>query len=548
MPKPGRTFLAMVCVSTLCLGGCAVSPSTGNATLHGYDNGVHDAQSQQSDRDDYDDMRAAELPLAPKTIADVPFDVWVSEGSIPDDLVIGGADRPTRAKEGRQFHVLGSTRGKTDAQVLTLIDGGVAFGTGTSPQVSRETVGLIGTEGKFTALQEVPNVGDGSTLSGDAPFESLNATGASSWGQVVVWVAVGTGGKQWALVGWNVETGQISELATAESMTLGFTGISARMVPGLEPPKVNGGYAYFEVAIPQNVYDAATPGVRFHEIQVSGESSPDYGVAVFRVPLDSPGDVVFVGPSAQVIADPVIDRGMFWAAAPSSDIDSLHDGTLRGDLEQNQSGSGLGTDNAAQSGQWDPLAGLESFNYSNLLEVAAGKQVHESKAPDLVVWRNASVISPLLGFGPANDWVISDLEASQRYLVVALTKMSVVRGEEQSSSDGPPAWLVAWDMETGRVAGLAKSEVAVPNLSVSGDMVAWGAGADLSQATSDAIGNVSVEGASDGFVWQIGSDVVFQLPSEDVVVPPQISGHTIAVRQVDSEGVSGWTFLRWITD
>ena len=164
------------------------------------------------------------------------------------------------------------------------------------------------------------------------------------------------------------------------------------------------------------------------------------------------------------------------------------------------------------------------------------------------MWRNASVISPLLGFGPANDWVISDLEASQRYLVVALTKMSVVRGEGQSASDGPPAWLVAWDMETGRVAGLAKSEVAVPNLSVSGDLVVWGAGADLSQATSDAIGNVSAEGASDGFVWQIGSDVVFQLPSEDVVVTPQISGHTIAVRQVDSEGVSGWTFLRWITD
>lgn len=92
---------------------------------------------------------------------------------------------------------------------------------------------------------------------------------------------------------------------------------------------------------------------------MSGESSPDYGVAVFLSPVDLPGDVVFVGPSAQVIADPVIDRGMFWAAAPSSDIDPLHDGTLSGDLEQNQSGSGLGTDNAAQSGQWD----LESWNH-----------------------------------------------------------------------------------------------------------------------------------------------------------------------------------------
>lgn len=548
MPRSWRAVFAAVAVGVVLLGGCSVSPSTGAATLHGVDEGVQAPQSEQSGQQRDEDIRSSALPLAPRQIAGVPFDLWVSEGGIPDDIVVGGGESPTEARAGEQYYALGSTRGKTDAQVLAMIDGGVAFGTGTSPQVSRETVGLIGTDGKFTALQDVPNVGDPALEPGGAPFQSLNATAASSQGQVVVWVAVGTGGKQWALVGWNIETGQISELATAESMTLGFTGISARMVPGLEAPTVNGAYAYFEVAIPQNVYDAATPGVRFHEIQVSGESSPDYGVAVFRVPLDSPGDVVFVGPAAQVIADPTINRGMFWTAAPGTDIDPLHTGTLSGDLEQNQSGSGYGGESQSQSGQWDPRAGLESFNYSNLIEVAAGRRIPGSQAPDLVVWRNTSIISPLLGLGPANDWVISDLEASERYLVIAVTKMSVVSGQDDTASQSPPAWLVAWDLESGQVAGVAKSEVAVPNLSASGDMVVWGASADLLEATSDAIGNVSAEGASDGFVWQIGSDVVFQLPSEDVVVAPQISGHTIAVRQVDSEDVSGWTFLRWIMD
>lgn len=97
------------------------------------------------------------------------------------------------------------------------------------------------------------------------------------------------------------------------------------------------------------------------------------------------------------------------------------------------------------------------------------------------------------------------------------------------------------------MAGLAKSEVAVPNLSVSGDLVVWGTGADLSQATSDAIGNVSAEGASDGFVWQIGSDVVFQLPSEDV----RRCHTTDPAHQVPGGfrgRQCGWTFLRWITD
>lgn len=187
----------MVCVSTLCLGGCAVSPSTGNATLHGDDDGVRrDAQSQQSGRDDYDDTRAAELPLAPKTIADVPFDVWSPKGSIPGDLVIGGQI----ARRGRKrvgSSTSGVNPGKTDAQVLTLIDGGVAFGTGTSPQVSPRNRWLDRDRGQVHCAARCSQCGRRIYPVWRRSISSLNATGASSWGQVVVWlpwVQVGSNG------------------------------------------------------------------------------------------------------------------------------------------------------------------------------------------------------------------------------------------------------------------------------------------------------------------------------------------------------------------
>lgn len=517
----------------MALGSCTVSPSTGNGSNQG--DSASDPQSSlsgpaQSADQPAQPMRQGDLPLVPAEFDTVPFQVWSGTTVNPQDVTVAGRNGPKVARPDQQYRVLGSTSETSADEVLAMTEGGRAFGTGTSPRSSRGTVGLIDTNGNFTALEEVEGVSEPVMLPGSPPFQSLNGTGASSFGQVVVWMSVGAGGKQWSLMGWNMQTGVVTELASSAAMTLDFSGISAHLVPGLEPPELNGSYAYFEVAIPQTVYEAARPGVRFHEIHVEDSETAAYGVAMFRVALDSPGDIVFVGPSALVVADPQKPRGMFWVEGPTS-----------------PSGDTAEPEEQVEGGRWHEDSGLESLDYQDLLEVATKEVPSPTREPSLIVWGEGEIVSPLLGFGPALQWTVSDVEVTPDYLVAALTKTEIVQGANAANASGPPAWLVAWDTATQAVVGIAKSEVAVPDLFVSDDLVVWGAAADLSAAADSAIGAVSPQGASDAFIWRIGSPDVYQIPSEDAVVGPQLSGSTIAVRQGRDDD-TGWSFLKWLQD
>lgn len=538
----GRCLIAMGALALL-LSACAVSPSTvGSGSVsqsaQSLDAGPPLSQSG-AERRKIERLERVED-------ANLPFDLWSTDGATGGPVPIAGAEGPLLARDGKKFSTIGTTRGGSDCKVLTMVDGERAFGSGTSPSISRETVGLIDTRGDFTAWSETPGIQDPQMLPGAAPFQSLNATGAASSGSVVVWMSVGAGGKQWSLMAWDLTRGSVTELASSASMTLGFTGISATVTPGLEPPEVNGRYAYFQVAIPQNVYDAATPGMRFHEIEVTGKESPDFGVAVFRVALDAPGDVVFVGPSAQINADQGAVEGIFWATSPGASVDAAQTDATVEDFPDRQSGSELsGDDNRSPTGQSGPL-GEKDLGYRRLLEQSIKAFIPDSEQPNLVMWTDSRAIQPLLGVGPASTWAISDMDTSLDYLVVAVTKMSVVTGTPGPEIEGPPSWVIAVDLNTGAVVGAAKSEVAVPDIFVSGDLVVWGAAADLTAASAEAIGEVTETGASDGFVWRIGTDTVYQLPSENQVVGPQIAGDVIAIRQVDHNGQTGWSFLRWL--
>lgn len=525
-------------VCALVLSACAVSPSTGGGLPSQSSQSLESPQSAESSPQ----RRGTASYLAAHTLSDLPFQLWVPSTEPDPAPVLAGLNGPIAAVPGRDFVLLGRTRPETDAGVLTLMEGPQAFGTGVAPSISRATVGLIGTDGEFTAWSEAAGVQEPTMLPGAAPFQSLNATGAAANGPVVVWMSVGAGGKQWSLMGWNTARGAITELASSASMTLGFTGISAQVVPGLEPPEVNEGFAYFQVAIPQNVYDAATPGMRFHEIEVTGQESPDYDVAVFRVALDSPGDSVFVGPSAQINADPEIAEGIFWVSSPSA---VASDERTEAEVERFPDPQSGGRDPYGPAPELTSALDDLSLGYRGLLRRAVNEAVASADEPSLILWADSAVVRPLVGVGPAQSWAVSDVDASADYLVIALTKMSVVRGEDGAVGEGPPSWIVALDLRSGTVAAAAKSEVAVPDLFVSGDLVVWAAAADLSNASDAAVGAVTDEGASDGFVWRIGSESVYQLSSENAVVGPQVFGDTIAIRQVDAQGDAAWSFLDW---
>lgn len=525
-------------LATLIVSGCAVSPSTGDAEASQSSQSLEIPQSDS----DVTAPRGDENPLSLRGVPALPFQVWLP-AQIPDPRpALAGLNGPTLAVLGRDFLHEGSTSGETDAEVFALMEGDVAFGAAVAPTVSRPTVGLFHPSGEFTAWSEVPGVQEPAMLPGSAPFQSLNATGAAASGPLVVWMSVGAGGKQWSLMAWNTHSGAIAELASSVSMTLGFTGISATVLPGLEPPEVNGRFAYFQVAIPQNVYEAATPGMRFHEIEVTGQESVDYDVAVFRVALEDPGDVVFVGPSAQIDADPQVGEGVFWVSSPT---------TVAGDQRTEEEVD----DHAQSETSRDPygaapelISSLDdlSLEYDVLADRALKEPLPAAEQPNLILWADDGSVHSLLGLGPAEEWAVSDLDASPRYLAIALTKMGVVRGEETVEGDGPPSWIIAVDLDNGEVVGAAKSEVAVPDVFISGDLVVWSAAADLSEAADGAVGEVSDEGASDAFVWRVGSESVYQLASEDAVVAPRIFGDRIAIRQADNEGQSAWAFLQWL--
>ncbi len=475
------------------------------------------------------------LPLRPEKVDGVPFRVWTGSGV--QDLAVVELAETVDAEADVDYQLLGSTSGHTDAQVLTMMAGGTAFATGSTPHASRPTVGLLGTQGAFQAFADVPGVQSPQYLPEPVPFRALNATGAGSWNNIVVWAGVGSGGKQWSLMGWNASTGVVAELSSASSMTLGATGISARMVPGLKAPVVNGKYAYFEVAIPQSVYDAATPGIRFHEISAEGLESSNFGVAVFRVPLTSPGDAVFVGPSTQVAADAAHGDGMFWVSTPSSDADSQADEDLVGDLAHNAE--------TAQSGQeTDALAtpGLQGYSYSQLLETATGRLRVGGGTPNLFVWRTQEAVQPLFAAGSTDEWVVTDIDASDEILAVALTRVEGLVENAEGEDVEPEAWVLAWDLESASLVGAAQSEVPVPELFVSGDILVWSETQESIQAGGKIIAAPEVDGEASSYVWRAGDERVLRLTG---VSSPRVGGDIVAIKTAEGDSAGIWTFLRW---
>lgn len=464
--------------------------------------------------------RVTRFPLVAVEEEGLPFTLWLPEDTVGTVAVQEVVD-VAAAVDGEDYLEGGTTRGEP-ITVLALFEDGSAFVTGRSPNYSTEIVGLL-TDGEFKPLPEL-GVEVASYLPEGTPYESLQASGAATWGPIVVWMSVGAGGKQWSLMTWNRETRVAVELASSSSMTLGFTGISARQTPDLAPPTLNGGYAYFDVTIPESLFDEAVPGVRFHELEQSESGDQSSGVATFRVPLASPGDATFVGPSAQVIPDAGYGNGLFWASSPLTDWNTEELDALG----VAQSGESLGEVGDAS---W-----LQALPYSQVYRLATGNEAPAKGAPTFAVWGDTDDVAPLFGFSPTDDWVLSDMAASEDFLVVSITASEAL-GSGGSSGDAPVSWLLAWDLAEEKMVAAIPSVAAVPSVSLSGDLVAWGALLDPGSEGGDA--------PPHAYVWRIGSEDVYELPSEGDGYAPLLGGRTIATSQADSSGTF-WTFLTWM--
>lgn len=464
--------------------------------------------------------RATRFPLVAVEEEGLPFTLWLPEDTVGTVAVQDVVD-VAAAVEGEDYLEGGTTEGEP-VTVLALFDDGSAFVTGRSPNYSTEIVGVL-VDGKFEPLPEF-GVEVVTYLPEGTPYASLQASGAATWGPIVVWMSVGAGGKQWSLMSWNRETRVAVELASSSSMTLGFTGISARQTPDLAPPTLNGGYAYFDVTIPESLFDEAVPGVRFHELEQSESGDDSTGVATFRVPLTSPGDATFVGPSAQVIPDAGYGNGLFWVSSPLTDWDTAELDTLG----VAQSG--------AQSGEGGDASWLQALSYLQVYRLATGDEPPRQGAPTFIVWGDADEVAPLFGFSPTDDWVLSDMAASEDFLVASITAAESL-GAEGSSGESPASWLLAWDLAGDEMVAAIPSVAAVPSVSLSGDLVAWGALLDPESEGLDA--------PPHAYVWRIGSKEVYELPSEGDGYAPLLSGRTIATSQAGSSGTY-WTFLTWL--
>lgn len=471
-------------------------------------------------------------PLVERQIETLPFDLWSPEEQELDTNVLTAQ---ALAQQGVDFEASGDTRGEPSLAVLAMLESGVPFVRGQPLDHSTTTVGVLDEENQFLSLAETIDPEKVRFLPEASPFETLQAVSAGSAGPLVVWLSVGAGGKQWSLMGWNEESGVVQELASSASMTLSFSGVSATLVPGLEPPRTNAGYAYYEVSMPHSLFESATPGLRFQDLIDGDVDDGDAAVATFRVALDAPGVAEFVGPSAQVLPDPVDPHGLYWVTSPFSDWQGAGREDLTADEDEGNQDSEEGGDQNPRRFQGAPgdASWGQALSYSTLHAFATGHSfVEVERAPVFVVWGDEDSAEPLFGVGPADRWVVSDLAATEGFVVAVAT------GEE-AAGEGLSSWLLVWDLEEESIVAAIPSPVPLPSVSASGDLVLWG-GSSTENSADD-----SAAGETDTYVWQRGGDEVLALSSSRDGERPLIGGERMALTRTYRGGSPYWQFITW---
>lgn len=510
------------------LAGCSGSSrqsgqSAESPQSHTEDAAQSEAQLLQSSQIFGDGTRSAQLPLEPVEVEGLPFQMWLPKGETTVELATGGGVEP--AKAGHQYRLLGS---EDDFTVLALFDDGTPFGTGRTATQATPAIGVLDPLDQFVPI-ESSTLKAVRMLPEAAPFESLQPVRAATWGPVVVWTAVGAGGKQWSLLSWNRETSVVVELASSSSMMLDFSG--KNLMSNAQPPAVNGGHAYFEVAIPQKLFEAAKPGVRFHDLDVQGATDEEVRVATFRVPLTDPGDVMFVGPSSQIALDPEYIGGLFWSATPYGGRD--HDE----DLVTPQSGE----EDRGSGSDWP-----QAVPYLDLFRSAVEEKPSNGGRPTFIVWGDGRTVTPLFGFSSSDKWVTTDIAASEQHLVVAVSSVKAIE-QETASKASTASWLIVWNLAAGEVETVVPSSVVAPSLVASEDLLVWGPSEDPLEDPGKDHGSKGRLGKplDPAFAWEIGGEAIYRLPGGTTGIGPFLAGSDIAVSDEDTGSVS-WKFLRWM--
>lgn len=517
----GRCF-ALLAAAALTIAGCANHGQGAEGSHQSTQSGLEEEVQSHFDLVQSGDLlesgtRTTRFPLAPVEVDGVPFELWVPEAGQAEDVPLSEDLRI--ARNNKEFHRLHE---ESDFTVFALFDDGTPFGTKRIATQATPAVGVMDSSGEFQPIDSTTVKGM-ELLPEAAPVESLQPVAASTWGPIVVWVGAGAGGKQWSVLSWNRDTSVLVELASSSSLMLDFGGVN--LVPDQKAPMVNGGYAYFEVAVPQKLFEIAKPGVRFHDLEVEEMRDEEMRGAAFRVPLTKLGDLTFVGPSGQIAPDPVYGDGLFWSSTPfSSEFDQDRDFAP-------QSGGHLGEEPSEEGPNW-----LQALSYPSVFRSATGDEPFQVDAPTFIVWGGEGLVAPLFGFAPAKDWIVTDLAASEEFLVASISSAQVLEGDKPARNT-PSSWLVAWDLIEQDVVGVAPTTVVAPMVSISADLVVWGP-ADLANGEDDGE-------APDGFAWRIGEEEVYELPGGAVRAGPFLGGKTIAV--ADSEDLlEVWRFLDWM--
>lgn len=432
-----KSFKVLVAAGSLAvlLAGCTPS-------LPPRDQFLSSSQSSGQSEDSFDlaeelqwreGRRYATYPMVQLEVPGAPFSLWAPPDAVgefteaieQESLAAAAFDESTK------------TSLTLEGTALALLDDGSLFGAGATGDP-----GVFSSDGTFTPLQELVPQSNTFFLPESSGYESLSAVAAAGAaraeedGQIVVWLATGRG-SDWSLFSWDSSAGVVTELASQASMSV--SSVTSNVELPSEPTlSTSGQYTYFNAVVPKELLGSPWYGGRLHEFVTSGDDLAGQEEAAFRVSLRSPGDVVYLGSDLTVAADPYFTSGLFSASL--------------------EPGGDVLVDEAPQSGS-------ESLKLDLSLENTCAPLTGSPCYPQLRVasWSDDEGVEPVIGLEPAAEWLLTDLEAGERYLVGTI----VSEGSERQD-----AWLFIWDLEQIQLRALIQTNgTAKPT--TTGESVVW---------------------------------------------------------------------------
>lgn len=475
------------------------------------------------------------MPLVVANLPGVPFTVLASQSAVRDTTVV--LDVADAKADPNRLVELGSPLGSVAPHVLTLLPEGSGFGVGIDQQSSLPEVGLISPENGFTSLSALPGIAAANYLEGGVPYQTLNAYAAASSEHAVVWLAKDDSGEKWSLMSWNRTHGTLQELASSTQFESDVSGLQTRM--GERPViSTNGRYAVFSVGLPKPVVASAGVGKVLKDFKPVSEPGNSFQRGLFRVPLDEPGVVTYLGADTLAEADPASTRGVFMASANPNGLDVVDVPSS----SQEQSGPTSGRPVSSDG------LGMEMTPWQITWATQCVKteaQPCASIPPRAITWSDEKGSEPIMLIQDSKSWNVSALSVSDRYLAVSVYRQD--EGQPIAEKANESTWLAIWDLQDPHIVAVIKTSAqAAPD--TSGHLIVWGDSPAQNDGREAA--KSGTEQHYSAYLFQpeavnMKDSPIFRILKGSAEFSPKVSDDILAVRMTKADGTPNWSFLQW---